>query len=71
MKTAKEMIDALPARELHEFRCSVEHLPREQQIVEAGRFLAKHWFLHWNGTDSEYLLQKANVKFKLKTNGKS
>ena len=71
MMSAKEKIDALPVRELYEFRCSVEHLPREQQVTEAGRFLAKHWFLHWNGTDSEYLLQKAEVKIKYKTNGKS
>lgn len=40
MMSAKEKIDALPVRELYEFRCSVEHLPREQQVTEAGRFLA-------------------------------
>lgn len=72
MLSTKEKIDALPARELHEFRTEAENLPsKNDQLVAAGQFLARHWVMHWNSTDSEYLLQKANVKIKYKTNGKS
>lgn len=66
MKTAREKIDALPARELHEFRKEAESLPSMNDRLElAGRFLARHWILHWNGADSEYLLQKAGVKLRI------
>lgn len=65
MKTAKEMIDALSARELHEFRTEAENLPsKNDQLVAAGQFLARHWVMHWNSTDSVYLLYKAGVKIK-------
>lgn len=65
MKTAKNQIDAIPPKELQKFKTEAENLPtRNEQMEAAGRFLAEHLILHWNGTDSTYLLYKACVKIK-------
>lgn len=65
MRTAKDQIDAIPPKELQKFKTEAENLPtRNEQMEAAGRFLAEHLILHWNGTDCTYLLYKACVKIK-------
>lgn len=52
-------IDELPADELLEFKDKIVDLDYDQRMIAAGRFLCAHWFLHWTGEDSKYLIQKA------------